>query len=81
LRVVGFFAREIEVRLDVAGFGVESFFRVHAVFHLLALLQESLRLFLVLPEVGIAYFFFQSGELFSSGAGVKESSARARCVS
>ena len=62
-------------------FGVESYFGVHAVFELLALLQRGLRLFLVLPEIGVAGFCFEFGELFAGGGGVKESSAQARCVS
>jgi hypothetical protein len=37
-----------------------------------------LRLFLILPEIGIAYFFFESGELFFPGGGVKDNSERAR---
>ena len=59
LRIVGFFARKIEISFDVAGFSFEEFFRVDAVFHLLALLQDDLRFFLILPEIRIAYFFFE----------------------
>ena len=80
LRVVGFFLREMEIGLDVARFSGERFLGVDAVFELLALLQDRLGLFLVVPEIRSAGFFFDCGYLFRCGGRVKDSSARARCV-
>ena len=59
----------------------ESASGVYAVFELLALLQNGLGLFLIVPEIGIAGFCFELGELFVRGGGVKDSSAQAPCVS
>jgi len=53
---------------------------LEAVFGLLALLEDFLGLFLVLPEIRLAYFRFQAGEDFAVVADVKDSSARARCA-
>ena len=79
--VVALFLRQADVCFDVARFAVEGFFRGDAVFDLLALLQDGLRFFLILPEIRVAYFLFKCGELLASGVSVKESSAQARCVS
>src|SRR6202041_1927764 len=81
LRVVGLFPGEIEIGLDIAGFGFEELLCIDAVFDLLALLQNTLRLFLILPKIWIAYFFFECSELLAGGVSVKESSARAQYVS
>jgi hypothetical protein len=42
------------------------------------LLQERLGFLLVLPEIGIADFFFERGYLAAGGGSVKDNSARAR---
>jgi hypothetical protein len=71
----------VEIRVDVAHPAVERFLRVYALFELLALLEQRLGLFLILPEIRIADFFFESCQLFAGGSGVKDSSARDRCAS
>jgi hypothetical protein len=81
LRAVGFFLREVEIRVEIARLGRERFSGVNAFFKLLALLQDGLGLFLVLPEIWIVYFLFACGELLLRGFDVKDSSARARCAS
>jgi hypothetical protein len=60
LGVVALFLRQADIGFDVARFAVEGFFRVDAVFELLALLQDGLRFFLILPEIRVAYFFFDA---------------------
>jgi hypothetical protein len=51
----------VEVGFDVAHFAIERVLGGDAVFDYLALLQDGLGLFLVLPEVCVADFFFQGG--------------------
>jgi hypothetical protein len=48
----------VEVRIDIADLRGQRFSRVDAVFELLALLQDRLGLFLVLPEIGRRGFLF-----------------------
>jgi hypothetical protein len=71
----------VNVGFDVADFGIKGFRGVDAVFKLLALLQYGLSLFLIVPEVGVAGFYFEFRKLFARDIDVKDSSARARCVS
>jgi hypothetical protein len=47
----------------------------------LALLEDGLRLLLVLPESGFAGFGFEKFQAFAAGGRVKDSSARVRCAS
>jgi hypothetical protein len=51
----------MEIGLDVAHFTIERVFGVDAVFDYFALLEDGLGLFLVLPEIGVANFFFECG--------------------
>jgi len=51
----------MEIGFEVAAFAIERSFAVSAFFELLALLQERLGLFLVRPEIGSVYFFFEGG--------------------
>jgi hypothetical protein len=51
----------MEICLDVAHFAIECVFGVDAVFDCLALLQDGLGLFLILPEICVADFFFECG--------------------
>jgi len=51
-----------------------------ALLRLLALLQRLLRLFLVLPEIRPAGFFFEAGQQFAMAGNVKENSAPAPCA-
>jgi hypothetical protein len=51
----------MEIGFDVAHFAIERVFGVDAVFEGFALLEDALRFLLVLPEIGVAYFFFERG--------------------
>jgi hypothetical protein len=51
----------VEISFDVAHFAIERVFGVDAVFDYFALLEDGLGLFLVLPEIGVANFFFECG--------------------
>jgi hypothetical protein len=51
----------VKIGFDVTHLAIERVFRVDAVFDLFAVLQDALRFFLVLPEIGIADFFFDRG--------------------
>jgi hypothetical protein len=51
----------MEVSFDIAHFAIERVFGGYAVFDYFALLQDALGLFLVLPEISVAYFFFECG--------------------
>jgi hypothetical protein len=77
---VGFFVRQMEVSFEVAGGARQFRVRRDALFGLLALLQGTLRFFLVLPEVGLADQGFQAGKYCAVAREVKDSSAPARCV-
>jgi hypothetical protein len=70
----------MEIGFDVAHFAIERVLGVDAVFNYFALLEDGLRFFLVLPEICVADFFFDYGQLLASGWGVKDSSARAPCA-
>jgi hypothetical protein len=50
--------RQANVRFDVADAAIQIFSCRETVFDDLALLQGGLRLGLVLPEIGVAGFFF-----------------------
>jgi hypothetical protein len=51
----------MEISFDVAHFAIERVLGVDAVFDYFALLENSLGLFLILPEIGVADFFFECG--------------------
>jgi hypothetical protein len=55
----------MEIGVEVTQLGFKRTFALDAVFEMLALLQERLGLFLILPEIGVADFYFEYGELFS----------------
>jgi hypothetical protein len=71
----------VKIRVEVAHFAGERLVRVRAILEILALLKDGLRFFLILPEIRIAYFFLDRSDLLLGGRRVKDSSARARCVS
>ena len=59
---IGFFLREMEIGVEVADLAVErGFTGFGALFERLALLQQRLGLFLVLPEIGRVDFYFECG--------------------
>jgi hypothetical protein len=51
----------MEIGFDVAHFAIERVFAVDAVFEGFALLEDGLRFLLILPEIGVADFFFERG--------------------
>jgi hypothetical protein len=51
----------VEIGFDVAHFAIKRIFGGDAVFDYFALLQNGLGLFLILPEIGVADFFFEGG--------------------
>jgi hypothetical protein len=53
--------REMEIGLDIAALAIKRGFAVRALLKRLALLEQRLRLFLIRPEVGSVYFFFNCG--------------------
>ena len=61
LGVILFFFGEMEIGLDVAHFAIERVLGVDAVFDYFPLLEDGLGLFLILPEIGVADFFFECG--------------------
>jgi len=71
----------MEIGVEIAGFAVERIGGGYAVFELLALLKNPLRFLLILPEIRVVGFFFESRDLLAGGFYVKDSSARARCAS
>jgi len=72
--------RQLDVRFQVAGGPRQPFFGNDALFRLLALLQDFLRLFLVPPEIRLAGFLLESGQTRAGGRYVKGSSGRERCA-
>jgi len=72
--------RQLEKGFNLAATPRQFCVRVDALLRLLALLQRLLRLFLVLPEIRPAGFFFEAGQQFAVAGNVKENSAPAPCV-
>jgi len=68
----------VDIGIQVADLTVERLFGASAGFERLSLLEKGLRLLLILPEIRVAYFFFECGELVAGGSGVKDNSGRAR---
>lgn len=80
LGAIGFFFGKAEIGFDVARFGVERLLGGNAILELLAFLQNGLRLRLIVPKVGGAYFCFKFLELLLRGGRVKDNSGRAPYV-
>jgi hypothetical protein len=74
---VGFFLREMDVRLDVAGKRGQFVVRANLFFGALAVAENALRCFLVVPEIGIGDARFESFQALAVLRRVKDSSARA----
>jgi hypothetical protein len=72
--------RQLEKGFNLAAAPRQLRVRVDALLRLLALLQRLLRLFLVLPEIRPAGFFFEAGQQFAVAGNVKENSAPVPCV-
>ena len=74
---VGLFLREMNIRFDVAGEGRELFVRGNLFFGALALAENALCSFLIVPERGIGDARFERLQALAVLRGVKDSSVRA----
>jgi hypothetical protein len=74
---VGFFGRERNVGVDVAGDGGEARVGVDLIFGALAIAQDGLRGVLIVPEIGFGDAGFERGQFLAVLRGVKENSERA----
>jgi hypothetical protein len=77
---VGFFFRETDVGLNVAGDGRQFIFGGNLFFGALAVAKNGLRFFLVVPKIGLSDSGFEGFQTFAVLRRVKDSSGRARCV-
>jgi hypothetical protein len=74
---IGFFLREVDVRLDVAGKRRQLVVRANLLFRAFPVAKNTLRCFLVAPEIGFGDARFESFQAFAMLWRVKDSSARA----
>jgi hypothetical protein len=74
---VGFFLREVDVRLDVAGERRQFVVRANLLFSAFPIAENALRCFLVVPEIGFGDARFESFQALAMLRRVKDSSARA----
>jgi hypothetical protein len=75
LRGVGFTAGQFNVGINVAGNGGKPGVSCNLIVGVLALFQYALRLFLIVPEIGIADAFFEGLQARAILRRVKDSSA------
>ena len=73
---VAFALGEIDISLDVAGEPFQLFIRGKLRFHALAVAQNALRFFLIVPEIGIGGTLLEGFQACAVLWGVKESSAQ-----
>jgi hypothetical protein len=76
---IGFFVSERDVRLDVAREQIELGVGGELVLGALAVAQDGLRGFLIVPEIGLCDFSFQRFQQFLVVGNVKDSSALKLC--
>ena len=76
---VGFFLGQIDVSVEIAGKRSELFVSGNLVFGALAIAQDGLRGFLIIPEVGLRDARFERFQAFAMGSGVKDNSEPWRC--
>jgi hypothetical protein len=74
---VGFGSGEFDVRFDIAGQRGELAIGGELIFGALAFLQDTLRLFLIVPEVGVGDFLLERLYARAILLRVKENSGRA----
>jgi hypothetical protein len=77
---IGFFLGEVDVRLDVAGERRQFVVRANLLFRAFPVAENTLRCFLVVPEIGFGDARFESSQALAVLWRVKDNSARARCV-
>jgi hypothetical protein len=80
LRGVGFFFGEADVGFDIAGDRSEFVFGRDLFFGALAVAKNSLRFFLIIPEVGLGDAGFEGLQTFAVLRRVKDNSGRVRCA-
>jgi len=76
---VGFILGQIDVGVEIAGERSQPFVGGDLIFGALAIAQDGLRGFLIVPEVGLRDARFQRFQAFAMGSGVKDSSEPWRC--
>jgi hypothetical protein len=74
---VGFFLREMNVGIQIAGERSELFVGGNLILGALTIAQERLRGFLIVPEIGRRDPRFEGFQAFAVRRGVKDSSERA----
>jgi len=71
---VGFFLREMDVGVEIAGKRSELFVGGDLVFGTFAIAQQGLRGFLIVPEIGLSDAGFEGFQALAMWRGVKDSS-------
>jgi hypothetical protein len=71
---IGFFLREVNVRIEVAGKRRELFVSANLIFGPFAIAQDGLRRFLIVPEIGLRDAGFEGFQALAMRSGVKDSS-------
>jgi hypothetical protein len=77
---VGFFLRKMNIRLDVAVDGGELFIGGNLLFGAFPVAEDTLRGFLIVPEIGIGDARFEGIQALAVLRCVKDSSARDGCA-
>jgi hypothetical protein len=70
----------MNIRLDIAREGSKFFVGGNLFFGTLAIAEDALRRFLIVPEIGIGYASLESFQALAILWDVKDSSARAWCA-
>jgi hypothetical protein len=76
---VGFFLSEVDVGVQIAGERGEFFVSGDLIFGALAIAQDGLRGFLIVPELGLGDAGFEGFQAFAMGSSVKDNSEPWRC--
>ena len=71
---VGFFLREIDVSIEIAGERSEFFVGGDLFFGAFAVAEDGLRGFLIIPEVGLTDASFERFQALAMRSGVKDNS-------
>jgi hypothetical protein len=76
---IGFFLGEVNVSVQVAGKRSELFVGGDLILGALAVAQDGLRGFLIVPEIGLSDAGFERLQAFAMWGGVKDNSEPSRC--